>query len=113
MESALVVAIVRSDKLDAVETRLHEISVRAITVIKARGFGEHTQPPSIARRSSLNDQVKIEIYVPSEQAELVATTIIGAAHTGLAGDGIVAILPVQRVLSVRTRSDTMPNQASE
>jgi len=38
---------------------------------------------------------------------------IDAAHTGSSGDGIVAILPVYRVFSVRTRSDTIPNRATE
>jgi nitrogen regulatory protein PII len=37
MELALVVAIIRSDKLAAAEKKLHEIGVGGITVIKAKG----------------------------------------------------------------------------
>ncbi len=111
MELALVVAIVRSDKLGAVERKLHEVGVRGITVIKAKGFGEHSLPHDILGRALMADQAKLEIYVARDQAESVAETVVGAAHTGSAGDGIVAILPVQRVFSVRTRSETVPNRA--
>lgn len=37
--------------------------------------------------------------------------ILDAAHTGSPGDGIVAILPVNRVYTARTRSDAIPKLA--
>ena len=113
MELTLVVAIIRSDKLAAAEKKLHEIGVRGITVITAKGFGEHSLAHDILGRALMEDQAKLEIYVAREQAEHVAAVIIDAAHTGSSGDGIVAILPVHRVISVRTRSDTIPNRATE
>ena len=112
MELVLVVAIIRSDKLSAAEKKLHEIGVRGITVIKAKGFGEHALTHDILGRAIMKNQAKLEIYVAREQAEHVATVIIDAAHTG-SGDGIVALLPVHRVFSIRTRSDTIPNRATE
>ncbi len=113
MKLALVVAIIRRAKLKAAEERLHAIGVRGITVISAKGFGEHGLPHDILGRALMEDQTKLEIYVAREQAERVAAAIIDAAHTGSAGDGIVAILPVHRVFSVRTRSDTIPNRAAD
>jgi nitrogen regulatory protein P-II 1 len=113
MELALVVAIVRGDKLGVVERKLHEVGVRGITVIKAKGFGEHSLPHDILGRALMQDQAKLEIYVAGEQAEHVASAIIDAAHTGSSGDGIVAILPVHRVFSVRARAETIPNRAAE
>jgi nitrogen regulatory protein P-II 1 len=110
MEMALVVAIVRREKLGAVEKKLHEIGVRGITVIKAHGFGEHSLPHDILGRPLMMDQAKLEIYVGGEQAEEVAAAIMRGAHTGASGDGIVAILPVQRIFSIRTQSDTVPNR---
>lgn len=112
MELSLVVAIIRSHKLGAAEQALHAIGVRGITVIKAKGFGEHSLPHDILGRPLMDDQVKIEVYVAADQAERTAIAVIDAAHTGpgTQGDGIVAILPVQRVFSVRTRSETIPNQ---
>ena len=109
MELSLVVAIIHTDKVGAAEKRLHEIGVRGITVIKAKGFGEQSLPHDILGRALMEDQAKIEVYAAPDQAERVATTIMDAVHTGMPGDGIVAILPVQRVFSVRTRSETVPN----
>ncbi|MGE5338229.1 MAG: P-II family nitrogen regulator [Gemmatimonadota bacterium] len=113
MELALVVAIIRSDKLVPVERALHEMGVRGITVIKAKGFGQQALPHDILGRPLMQDQVKLEIYVAAEQADQIASTVIDSAYTGSSGDGIVAILPVQRVISIRTRSDTMPNRARD
>jgi len=111
MEFSLVVAIFHRDKLAVVEENLRGIGVRGITVIKARGFGEDSLHRDILDHVLMDDEVKIEIYIGADQAERVATTVMNAAHTGFSGDGIVAILPVQRVFSVRARAETVPNQA--
>ena len=111
MDLALVVAIVHTDKLGAVERKLQSIGVRGVTVIRARGFGEHTMHHDILGHQLMADQVKLEIYVADDRADAVASASIDAAHTGAPGDGIVAILPVRRVFSIRTRSDAVPNRA--
>jgi len=110
MELALIVAIIRTGALEAAEKKLHELGVRGITVIKAKGFGEHSLPYDILGRPLMDNQVKIEIYAARDQAERIAAAVIDAAHAVSLRDGIVAILPVQRVFSVRTRSDTIPNR---
>jgi len=43
----------------------------------------------------------IHVDLPDYQA--VAEAIMKAAHTGLDGDGIVAVLPVESVYHIRTR----------
>ena len=111
MEVALVVAIIRTIALEATERALHGIGVRGITVFKGKGFGEHhLASHDFLSRDWSDDNVKIEIYAPREQAELIVSTIMDAAHSGSPGDGIVAILPVERVFSVRTRAETVPNR---
>lgn len=109
MELALIVAVIRTDKLGPTEKALNGIGVRGITVIKARGFRDQSLHQDILGRALMDDQAKIEIYATREQSERIATTIMEAAHTGSQGDGIVAILPVDRVFSVRTRSAAIPN----
>lgn len=61
----------------------------------------------------MEDQAKMEIYAVADQDERIATTVNDAAHTGSRGDGIVAILSVQRVFSIRTRADTVLNRAQD
>jgi nitrogen regulatory protein P-II 1 len=110
MEVALVVAIIRTMALEATERALQRIGVRGITVFKGKGFGEHVVSHDFLSRDWADDDVKIEVYAGRDQAELIASTIMNAAHSGSPGDGIVAILPVERVYCVRTRSETVPNR---
>lgn len=111
MELVLVVGIIRASALEATERALQRIGVRGITVFRGRGFGEHhLASHDFLSRDWSDDDVKIEIYAARERAELIESTIMDAAHTGSPGDGIVAILPVERVFSVRTRAETVPNR---
>lgn len=110
MELALVVAVIRGLALEKTEKKLQEIGVRGITVTKVKGYGEYA---NFFTRDGLWDEVKIEVFVTQESAEGVASAILDAAHTGSPGDGIVAILPVDRIFSARTRSDAIPNRIPE
>ena len=80
--------------------------MRGITVSKAKGYGEYA---NFYARDWMADQIKIEVFAPRGQVERIAGAIIDAAHTGSAGDGIVAILPVETVLSARTRAEAVAN----
>ena len=107
MELRLVVAIIRPLALEAVEKRLQQMGVRGLTVIRTKGYGAYA---NLFTRDWLVDQVKIEIYVEQDRAESIAAAIIDTAHTGSVGDGIVAILPVGKVFSIRTRNEETPNR---
>ena len=107
MELKLVVAIIRTHALESVEERLRELGVRGLTVSRAKGFGARA---NFFSADWLVDQVKIEIYLEQDRAESIAKAILDAAHSGSRGDGIVAILPVEKVYSVSTRSEDAPNR---
>lgn len=106
-EFALVVAIIRGLALEAAEKKLQELGVRGITVSKVKGYGEYA---NFYARDWMVDQVKIEVFAARDQVERIAGAILDAAHTGSPGDGIVAILPVETVLSARTRAEVIPNR---
>lgn len=110
MELSLVVAVIRGLALGDAEKRLQELGVRGITVQKAKGFGEYA---NFCTRDWMTDEVKIEVFAARNQVESIARAILDAGHTGSLGDGIVAILPVDRVYSARTRSDAIPNWVRE
>ena len=107
MELRDVVAIIPTISLESVEKRLQEIGVRGITVIRAKGYGEH---PNFFAPDWLRDQVKIEIFAERDRAEVIAAAILDAAHPGSSGGGVVAILPVEKVFSIRAHSEIIPNQ---
>ena len=107
MELRLIVAIIRPDALESVERRLQEIGVRGLTVTRGKGYGAYA---NFFARDWLVDQVKIEIYAEEDRTESIAAAVLDTAHTGSPGDGIVAVLPVEKVFSVRTRSEEAPNR---
>ena len=107
MELRLVVAIIRTNALQVVEEKLRDLGVRGLTVTRAKGFGAHA---NLFSRDWLVDQVKIEIYLEQDRADSIAAAILDTAHSGSPGDGIVAVLPVEKVYSVRTRSEETPNR---
>ena len=110
MKLALIVAVIRGLALEKTEKKLQEIGVRGITVTTVKGYGEYAK---FFTRDRMTDDVKIEVFAAQEKAERIAGAILDAAHTGSPGDGIVAILPVDRVFSARTRADAIATQVRE
>lgn len=107
MEIRLVVAIIRTHALEPVEKRLQELGVRGLTVIRARGFGA---TPNLFSRDWLVDQVKLEIYLEQDRVDSIVTAILDTANSESPGNGIVAVLPVEKVYSISTRSEEAPNR---
>lgn len=107
MELRLVVAIIRTHALELVEKRLQEMGVRGLTVIRAKGYGEH---PNFFSHDWLDDQVKLEIYLEQDRVDSIVAAILDTAHTGSPGNGIVAVLPVEKVYSISTRGEEAPNR---
>jgi len=107
MELRLVVAIIRTLALEAAEESLKELGVRGLTVTRAKGFGAYA---NLFSGDWLVDQVKIEIYAERDRVESIVAAILNAAHSNSPGDGIVAVLPVEKVYSVRTRCEEAPNR---
>lgn len=102
-----VIAMVRSDALQAVETKLQQAGVQGITVTKSKGYGEHR---NFFTRDSMSSGVRIEVYTAADRVDAIVAAITDAAHTGEPGDGLIVVLPVDQAFSVRTRSETVPNR---
>lgn len=105
MKWSKITAILRTDRLEAVERQLQSIGVDGISVSHVKGFGEYA---NFYTRDWLVRYARIEIFAHGGQADEIADEIIRTAQTGSAGDGIVAILPVERVLRIRTGSEPHP-----
>lgn len=107
MEIKAVIAMVRSDALEAVETKLRQTGVQGITVTKSKGYGDHR---NFFARDWMSDGVRIEIYTAADRVGAIVDAITDAAYTGEPGDGLIVVLPVDQAFSVRTRSETVPNR---
>ncbi|MBI4205821.1 MAG: P-II family nitrogen regulator [Betaproteobacteria bacterium] len=102
MDIKVIVAIIRRDRLEDVEKRLQDIGVERINVSKVKGYGEYHD---FFARNWMVEEVRVEIFTRSHKVETITAAIMDAAHTGLPGDGIVAVMPVEKLFLVRTRSE--------
>lgn len=104
-----VTAIVRCTCLEQVEKRLQESRVKGLTVTHVKGFGEYA---NFFRRDWAVTHARIEIFTSATRAEEIARTIMDAARTGAPGDGIIAILPVEKVLRIRNGAEATLDELS-
>lgn len=107
MDIKLIVAMIRRDRLEQVEKTLQDIGVERINVSKVKGYGEYHD---FFERSWMVEEVRIEIYTRTDEVEAITAAIMNAAHTGLPGDGIVAVMPVEKLFLIRTRSEATPEE---
>lgn len=103
-----VTAIIRCGMLEKVEQRLKEIGVPGVSVTQVKGYGEYT---NFYTRDWMSTHARVEIFTYARLAENIAHAVMEAAHTGVEGDGIVAVLPVHQVFRIRTRELLRPDAA--
>ncbi|MBI4291863.1 MAG: P-II family nitrogen regulator [Betaproteobacteria bacterium] len=101
----LIVAIIRADKLDDVEEKLKPMCVERFNVSKVRGYGEYR---NFFSRDWVSEEVRIEIFTRQHKVDAVTTAIMEAAHTGIPRDGVVAVVPIDKLYLVRSRSEVTP-----
>ena len=102
MEIKLILAIIRSDRLAPVEEKLKSVGVERVNVSKVKGYGEYRD---FFARDWMVEEVQIEIFTSHHKVETIATAIMDAAHTGVPGDGVVAVLPIDKLFLIRTKGE--------
>jgi nitrogen regulatory protein P-II 1 len=94
MDVNLIIATIRSDRLEPVEKKLQDIGVKRINVSKVKGYGEYHD---FFARDWMVEEVRLEIFTRKDEVETITTAIMDTAHTGLPGDGIIAVIPVEKL----------------
>ena len=99
-------AIIKPFKLDDVKEALNGIGIKGMTISEVKGYGRQKGHTEIYRGAEyvidFLPKLKIEIIVPASQVDQVLETMVAAAKTGKIGDGKIFVLPVERVVRVRT-----------
>ena len=84
-------AIIKPFKLDEVKDALHEVGIKGITVIEAKGFGRQKGHTELYRGAEyvvdFLPKVKVEVVVEDDLVERTVEAIQQTAHTGRIGDG--------------------------
>ena len=99
-------AIIKPFKLDDVREALSEIGVAGMTATEVRGFGRQKGHTELYRGAEyvvdFLPKIKIEVVVNDDQAERCVEVITNAARTGKIGDGKIFVMPVEKVIRIRT-----------
>ena len=99
-------AIIKPFKLDEVKDALNGIGIKGMTVSEVKGYGRQKGHTEIYRGAEyvvdFIPKIRLEIIVQDEQVDQVIETILSVARTGKIGDGKIFVLPVERVVRVRT-----------
>jgi nitrogen regulatory protein P-II 1 len=102
----LVVAIIRSDKVNDVLEALYKAEVRGLSISRVQGHGGETERVETYRgttvKMELSEKVRIEIGVSNHFVEPTVRAIMAGARTGDVGDGKIFVLPVEKVYRIRT-----------
>jgi nitrogen regulatory protein P-II 2 len=102
----LVIAIIKPFKLEEVRDALTAIGVHGMTVTEVKGYGRQKGHMEIYRGAeyavNFLPKVRIEVAVPSDQADKVMEAIGTAAKTGQIGDGKIFVAPIEQAMRIRT-----------
>lgn len=105
----LIVAIIRPEKLEAVQQALNERDVYLMTVSDVRGCGRQRGYTEMYRGTEyqvrLLPKLKLEIAVNESFVEAAVEAIIRGGRTGETGkigDGKVFVLPLDDCVRIRT-----------
>ena len=101
-----IIAIIKPHRLEQVREALANLGVEGMTVSEVKGHGRQKGHTEIYRGAeyvvNFLPKVKVEIAVSEDMAEKVVETIREAAQTGQIGDGKIFVLPVEKVVRIRT-----------
>jgi len=99
-------AIIKPFKLNDVKEALTEIGITGMTISEVKGYGRQKGHTEIYRGAEyvvdFIPKVNIEVVVTTDMVDQVVGIIRTAANTGKIGDGKIFVIPVERIIRVRT-----------
>jgi nitrogen regulatory protein P-II 1 len=102
----LIVAVIRPEQLSDVLEALFHADVRGVTISRVQGHGGEIEQVENYRgttvKMALAEKVRLEIGVSNHFVQPTIDAIMGAARTGEVGDGKILVLPVERIVRIRT-----------
>ena len=102
----LVIAIVRPEKTNDVLEALYRAEVRGLSMTRIEGHGGELDRVETYRGTrvqvGVSDKVRFEIAVSDDFVEPTIQALCAGARTGEVGDGKIFVVPVERVVRIRT-----------
>ena len=102
----LVIGIVRPEKTNDVLAALYRAEVRGLSMSRVQGHGGEFERVETYRGTTvqmgLTEKVRFEVAVSEEFVEPTIEALCDGARTGDVGDGKIFVLPLDRVVRIRT-----------
>jgi nitrogen regulatory protein P-II 1 len=102
----LVVAIVRPERANDVLEALYRADVRGLSMSRVQGHGGETDRVETYRgmtvKMELSEKVRFEVAVSEPYVEPTVRAIQAGARTNEVGDGKIFVLPIEKVIRIRT-----------
>jgi len=107
----LITAFIRPEKLNDVLEALFRVEVRGLTISRAQGHGGETEQVETYRgttvKMELVEKVRLDIGVSEPFVDVTLRAIQQAARTGEVGDGKIFVVPVEKVVRIRTGEEDL------
>jgi nitrogen regulatory protein P-II 1 len=102
----MIQAIIRPNKIEDVKAALDDAGYTSLTSIEVKGRGRQKGITQMWRgeeyKVDMLPKVKLEVVVPSDKEDEVVEIVRKSAYTGSIGDGKIFVLPVEKVIRIRT-----------
>ena len=103
----LVIGIVRPEKANDVLEALYRADVRGLSMSRVQGHGGELDRVETYRGTTvkvgLADKVRFEIAVSDPFVQPAIDALCEGGQTGEVGDGKIFVVPLERVVRIRTR----------
>ena len=101
-----VEAIIKPFRLEDVRKALSDLGVQGMTVTEVKGFGRQKGHTELYRGAEyvveFMPKTKIEVVIADEMLDRCLDAIMQSARTGKIGDGKIFVVPVEKVVRIRT-----------
>ena len=102
----LVIGIVRPDKANDVLEALYRAEVRGVSLTRVQGHGGELDRVETYRgttvKMGLAEKARFEIAVSEEFVQPTIDALCEGGRTGEVGDGKIFVVPLERVIRIRT-----------
>ncbi len=101
----MVMAVIRTDRLQAVKDALEDAGIGAMTITDVRGRGQQHGLTFSNRVGTIKvdeiEKTKVETVVEDSQVKAAIEAIKEGAKTGKMGDGRIFVIPVEQSIRIR------------
>ncbi len=102
----MIRAVIKPFKLDDVKDALADLGIHGMTVTEVKGHGRQKGHTELYRGAEYQvdflPKTLVEVVVDEEVLDRAVEAIVEAARTGKVGDGKIFVLPIERVVRIRT-----------